>query len=114
MRNLVNDLQGEKLSVSKLQWQSLMLMWQLISMFKRSLLCIETADRSGLLMEVIKIMADINVDVESAEIDTEGLVAKDKFHVSYRGAALNTSLSQGGVACCTCCKLSPTIVYEEL
>lgn len=38
-----------------------------------SLLCIETADRSGLLMEVIKIMADINVDVESAEIDTEVL-----------------------------------------
>ncbi|KMS95449.1 hypothetical protein BVRB_008140 [Beta vulgaris subsp. vulgaris] len=66
---------------------------------KRSLLCIETADRSGLLMEVIKIMADINVDVESAEIDTEGLVAKDKFHVSYRGAALNSSLSQVLVNC---------------
>lgn len=61
---------------------------------KRSLLCIETADRPGLLLEVIKIMADINVNVESAEIDTEGLIAKDKFHVSYRGAALNESLSQ--------------------
>ncbi|KAM7467809.1 hypothetical protein LguiB_015371 [Lonicera macranthoides] len=61
---------------------------------KRSLLCIETADRPGLLLEIIKIMADINVNVESAEIDTEGLVAKDKFHVSYRGAALNSSLSQ--------------------
>ncbi|CAO2832717.1 unnamed protein product [Amaranthus hypochondriacus] len=66
---------------------------------KRSLLCIETADRPGLLMEVVKIMADINVDVESAEIDTEGLVAKDKFHVSYRGAALNSSLSQVLVNC---------------
>uniref|UniRef100_A0A803N8B2 ACT domain-containing protein ACR n=1 Tax=Chenopodium quinoa TaxID=63459 RepID=A0A803N8B2_CHEQI len=66
---------------------------------KRSLLYIETADRSGLLMEVIKIMSDINVDVESAEIDTEGLVAKDKFHVSYRGAALNSSLSQVLVNC---------------
>ncbi|OVA06004.1 hypothetical protein BVC80_1707g110 [Macleaya cordata] len=62
---------------------------------KRSLLYIETADRPGLLMEVIKIMADINVNVESAEIDTEGLVAKDTFHVSYRGAALTNSLSQG-------------------
>ncbi|PSR92953.1 ACT domain-containing protein [Actinidia chinensis var. chinensis] len=61
---------------------------------KRSLLCIETADRPGLLLEIIKIMADININVESAEIDTEGLVAKDKFHVSYRGAALNSSLSQ--------------------
>ncbi|KAJ6790469.1 ACT domain-containing protein ACR12 [Iris pallida] len=60
---------------------------------KRSLLCIETADRPGLLLEIIKIMADINVNVESAEIDTEGLIAKDKFHVSYRGAALNESLS---------------------
>ncbi|KAJ8440763.1 hypothetical protein Cgig2_005494 [Carnegiea gigantea] len=66
---------------------------------KRSLLCIETADRPGLLMEIIKIMADVNIDVESAEIDTEGLVAKDKFHVSYRGAALNGSLSQVLVNC---------------
>ncbi|XP_008784013.1 ACT domain-containing protein ACR12-like isoform X2 [Phoenix dactylifera] len=61
---------------------------------KRSLLYIETADRPGLLLEIIKIIVDINIDVESAEIDTEGLVAKDKFHVSYGGAALNSSLSQ--------------------
>uniref|UniRef100_A0A453K9P0 ACT domain-containing protein ACR n=1 Tax=Aegilops tauschii subsp. strangulata TaxID=200361 RepID=A0A453K9P0_AEGTS len=61
---------------------------------KRSMLYIETADRPGLLLEVIKIITDVNVDVESAEIDTEGLVAKDKFHVSYRGAKLNSSLSQ--------------------
>ncbi|CAN6991752.1 unnamed protein product [Brassica oleracea var. botrytis] len=61
---------------------------------KRSLLCIETADRPGLVVEMIKVMADINIDVESAEIDTEGLVAKDKFHVSYQGQALDSSLSQ--------------------
>ncbi|KAL9685931.1 hypothetical protein QQ045_023385 [Rhodiola kirilowii] len=61
---------------------------------KRSLLTIETADRPGLLLEVVKIIADINIDVESAEIETEGLVAKDKLHVSYGGAALNKSLSQ--------------------
>lgn len=61
---------------------------------KRSLLYIETADRPGLLVEIIKIIADVNIDVESAEIDTEGLVAKDTFHVSYRGAALTSSLSQ--------------------
>lgn len=93
-----------------------------------SLLYVETADRPGLLLEMIKIMSDVNINVESAEIDTEvifsyfyfilsktldvtyshhqkhqykllkitfqGLVAKDKFHVSYRGAALNSSLSQ--------------------
>ncbi|KAL0401498.1 UNVERIFIED_CONTAM: ACT domain-containing protein ACR12 [Sesamum latifolium] len=66
---------------------------------RRSLLYIETADRPGLLLEMIKIMADVNVNVESAEIDTEGLVAKDTFHVSYRGAALNGSLSQVLVNC---------------
>ncbi|KAK3228492.1 hypothetical protein Dsin_000373 [Dipteronia sinensis] len=38
---------------------------------KRSLLYIEAADRPGLLVEIIKIIADINIDVESAEIDTE-------------------------------------------
>lgn len=36
-----------------------------------SLLYIETADQPGLLVEIIKIIADINIDVESAEIDTE-------------------------------------------
>lgn len=36
-----------------------------------SLLYIETADRAGLLLEIIKILSDINVTVESAEIDTE-------------------------------------------
>ncbi|CAI9773054.1 unnamed protein product [Fraxinus pennsylvanica] len=66
---------------------------------KRSLLCIVTADRPGLLMEIIKIIADVNINVESAEIDTEGLIAKDKFHVSYRGAALNSSLSQVLINC---------------
>ncbi|KAK8546072.1 hypothetical protein V6N13_067310 [Hibiscus sabdariffa] len=66
---------------------------------KRSLLSIETADRPGLLVEIIKVIADVNIDVESAEIDTEGLVAKDKFHVSYRGAALDSSLSQVLVNC---------------
>ncbi|KAK6136106.1 hypothetical protein DH2020_030154 [Rehmannia glutinosa] len=41
---------------------------------RRSMLYIETADRPGLLLEMIKIMSDINVYVESAEIDTEVLV----------------------------------------
>ena len=41
-----------------------------------SLLCIETADRPGLLVEIIKIIADVNIDVESAEIDTEVLASR--------------------------------------
>lgn len=61
---------------------------------KKSLLSIETADKPGLLTEMVEIMNDINVMVESAEIDTEGLVAKDKFHVSYHGQALSKSLSE--------------------
>lgn len=66
---------------------------------KRSLLYIETADRPGLLVEIIKVIADVNIDVESAEIDTEGLIAKDIFYVSYGGAALNSSMSQVLVNC---------------
>lgn len=66
---------------------------------KRSLLIVETADRPGLLLEIVKIISDVNITVESAEMDTEGLVAKDKFHVSYGGAALTSSLSQVLVNC---------------
>ncbi|XP_002974263.2 ACT domain-containing protein ACR12 [Selaginella moellendorffii] len=60
----------------------------------KSLLTIETADKPGLMIEILKIINDISVSVESAEMDTEGLIAKDKFHVSYGGKALSKSLSQ--------------------
>lgn len=61
---------------------------------QRSLLTIKTADKPGLLTEIIQIMNDININVESAEIDTQGLVAKDKFHVNYHGQALSKSLAE--------------------
>uniref|UniRef100_A0A1J3GV16 ACT domain-containing protein ACR n=1 Tax=Noccaea caerulescens TaxID=107243 RepID=A0A1J3GV16_NOCCA len=60
----------------------------------RSLLYIETADRPGLLVELVKIITDISVAVESGEFDTEGLLAKVKFHVSYRNQALIKPLQQ--------------------
>lgn len=60
----------------------------------RSLLSIETADRPGLLVEIVKTLSDISVAVESGEFDTEGLLAKAKFHVSYRGSALIKPLQQ--------------------
>lgn len=60
----------------------------------RSLLYIETADRPGLLVELVKIITDISVAVESGEFDTEGLLAKVKFHVSYRNKALIKPLQQ--------------------
>ncbi|KAI9160831.1 hypothetical protein LWI28_011914 [Acer negundo] len=54
----------------------------------RSLLYVESADRPGLLVDLVKIITDINIAVESGEFDTEGLLAKAKFHVSYRGKAI--------------------------
>ncbi|XP_078433761.1 uridylyltransferase-like protein [Wolffia australiana] len=54
----------------------------------RSLLVVETADRPGLLVDIVKVVTDISVAVESGEFDTEGLLAKAKFHVNYRGKAL--------------------------
>ncbi|KAL3683295.1 hypothetical protein R1sor_001317 [Riccia sorocarpa] len=68
---------------------------------RQSLLVVETADRPGLLLEIINVMVDISITVESAEIDTEGLVAKDKFYVSYGGSALSKSLEQVLVNCLT-------------
>ncbi|KAL6328454.1 hypothetical protein AAG906_038329 [Vitis piasezkii] len=59
---------------------------------KRSLLYIETADRPGLLLEIVEIITDVNVDVESAEIDTE--VFSPLSLCSLQGAALSSSLSQ--------------------
>ncbi|CAO2823291.1 unnamed protein product [Amaranthus hypochondriacus] len=60
----------------------------------RSLLYVETPDRPGLLVDLVKIISDINIFVESGEFDTEGLLAKAKFHVSYRGKALTKPLPQ--------------------
>ncbi|MCL7037119.1 hypothetical protein MKW94_004298 [Papaver nudicaule] len=60
----------------------------------RSLLCVESADRPGLLVDLVKIITDINVNVQSGEFDTEGLLAKAKFHVSYRDKAIIKPLQQ--------------------
>ncbi|KAL2930394.1 ACT domain-containing protein ACR11 [Bienertia sinuspersici] len=60
----------------------------------RSLLYVETVDHPGLLVDLVKIITDINVAVESGEFETEGLLAKAKFHVSYQGKALIKPLQQ--------------------
>ncbi|XP_020529118.1 ACT domain-containing protein ACR11 [Amborella trichopoda] len=54
----------------------------------KSLLSIETADRPGLLLDIMKVIDDISLSVVSMEFDTEGLVARSKFHVSYKGFPL--------------------------
>ncbi|CAO2206257.1 unnamed protein product [Urochloa humidicola] len=61
---------------------------------ERSLLVVETADRPGLLIDLVKAISDINVTVHFGEFDTEGLLAKAKFHVSYRGKPLIKALQQ--------------------
>jgi UTP:GlnB (protein PII) uridylyltransferase len=61
---------------------------------KLSVLSVETADRPGLLLDIVKVVTEISVMVESAEINTEGLVAKDQFYVSYGGQALSKSLEE--------------------
>ncbi|GMJ14536.1 ACT domain repeats 11 [Hibiscus trionum] len=60
----------------------------------RSLLYVEAADRPGLLVDLVKTITDINITVESGEFDTEGLLAKAKFHVSYKGKAISRPLQQ--------------------
>ncbi|TKY64634.1 ACT domain-containing protein ACR11 [Spatholobus suberectus] len=60
----------------------------------RSLLYVEAADRPGLLVDLVKIITDIDIAVESGEFDTEGLLAKAKFHVSYKGKAIIKPLQQ--------------------
>ncbi|XWS18119.1 hypothetical protein CRYUN_Cryun32bG0014500 [Craigia yunnanensis] len=59
-----------------------------------SLLYVETADRPGLLVDLVKTITDISIAVESGEFDTEGLLAKAKFYVSYWGKAIIKPLQQ--------------------
>ncbi|XP_059459390.1 ACT domain-containing protein ACR11 [Corylus avellana] len=60
----------------------------------QSLLYVETVDRPGLLVDLVKNITDISVSVKSGEFDTEGLLAKAKFHVSYRDKAISKPLQQ--------------------
>ncbi|XP_058067978.1 ACT domain-containing protein DS12, chloroplastic-like [Magnolia sinica] len=60
----------------------------------RSLLYVETADRPGLLVDLVQIITDTNIAVVSGEFDTEGLLAKAKFHVSYQGKDISKPMQQ--------------------
>lgn len=57
-----------------------------------SIVHVSTRDRPGLLTDIVKTLKDLNVNVISAEIDTEGAVAKDDFIVTYHGEPLNPSM----------------------
>lgn len=44
---------------------------------------LRTTDRPGLLVDIVRVLKDINVNVVSAEVDTEGKQAVDTFYVTY-------------------------------
>eukprot|EP00199_Chlamydomonas_sp_CCMP681_P006840 CAMPEP_0119108872 /NCGR_PEP_ID=MMETSP1180-20130426/15916_1 /TAXON_ID=3052 ORGANISM="Chlamydomonas cf sp, Strain CCMP681" /NCGR_SAMPLE_ID=MMETSP1180 /ASSEMBLY_ACC=CAM_ASM_000741 /LENGTH=287 /DNA_ID=CAMNT_0007094545 /DNA_START=53 /DNA_END=916 /DNA_ORIENTATION=+ len=57
-----------------------------------SLLRITTADRPGLLVDIVRVLKDINLNVVSAEVDTVGAEARDEFFVTYHGEPLTTPM----------------------
>lgn len=59
-----------------------------------SILDVTTADRPGLLVDIVSVLKDINVNVVSAEIDTLGAEARDEFFVTYHGEPLNGPMVQ--------------------
>ncbi|GLC39585.1 hypothetical protein PLESTB_000810200 [Pleodorina starrii] len=57
-----------------------------------SVLKISTSDRPGLLVDIVRVLKDINLNVVSAEIDTEGTQAKDEFFITYHGEPLTSPM----------------------
>lgn len=57
-----------------------------------SLLKIVTADRAGLLVDIVSVLKDINLNVVSAEVDTIGDQAVDLFFITYHGEPLSVNM----------------------
>ena len=55
---------------------------------------VDTPDRPGLLTAIVGTLKDLNVNVISAEVDTEGDQAKDMFYVTYHGDPLPPPMVQ--------------------
>lgn len=60
----------------------------------RSRLDVVTTDRNGLLVDIVRILKDISVNVISAEIDTIGAMAHDIFFLTYKGEALPEQMEE--------------------
>uniref|UniRef100_A0A7S2Z3V9 ACT domain-containing protein n=1 Tax=Chloropicon laureae TaxID=464258 RepID=A0A7S2Z3V9_9CHLO len=58
----------------------------------RSILEITTADRPGLLVDIVRTLKDISVNVVSAKAETIGRAAHDVFAVTYHGEPLNAPM----------------------
>jgi UTP:GlnB (protein PII) uridylyltransferase len=59
-----------------------------------SKLTIECTDRPGLLVEIVRVLKDLSLNVVSAEVDTIGDKASDIIYVTHRGAPLSPSMEQ--------------------
>lgn len=58
-----------------------------------TVLKISTADRPGVLLDIVRVLKDVNTNVVSAEIDTVGDSVEDEFFVTYHGEPLNASMT---------------------
>lgn len=58
----------------------------------RSILEVTTADRPGLLVDIVRTLKDISVNVVSAKAETIGKAAHDVFAVTYHGEPLNAPM----------------------
>ena len=59
-----------------------------------TVLLLTTVDRPGLLTEIVRVLKDINLNVISAEVDTIGRLAVDRFNVTYHGEPLPEPMKQ--------------------
>lgn len=55
---------------------------------------IETTDRPGLLVDVVRTLKDLSLCVVSAEVDTIGNKAKDIIYITHRGGPLSPAMEQ--------------------
>ena len=60
----------------------------------RSKVTVTTTDRPGLLVDIVRTMKDLSLNVISAEIDTVGPKAFDIIYCTYQGAPLSPSMTE--------------------
>jgi UTP:GlnB (protein PII) uridylyltransferase len=59
-----------------------------------SVLLVNTLDRPGLLTDIVRVLKDVNLNVVSAEVDTIGRNAVDRFNITYHGEPLSEPMCQ--------------------
>lgn len=59
-----------------------------------SVLLVNTLDRPGLLTDIVRVLKDVSLNVVSAEVDTVGRNAIDRFNITYHGEPLTDPMCQ--------------------